>query len=113
MSRALTFAVTLLAFAGAQAQESPSHHHEPPPASTQDAPGESELRHVPPDPPSRQMHDMSAREMTEMMQMDDTAPVGMILLDQLEWRDNDVLAWNGHAWYGGDYNKAWLAFEGD
>src|SRR5262245_40288172 len=113
MRRALTFAVTLLAFAGAQAQESHSHQHEPPAASTQQAPGESELRHVPPDPPSQPMHDMSAREMTELMQMDDTAPVGLLLLDQFEWRDDDVLAWMGHAWYGGDHNKAWLVFAGD
>lgn len=77
---------------------------------------ESERRHIPPDPPQHAMHDMSNKEMTELMAMDDAAPVGMVLADQFEWRDTDggdALAWDGQAWYGGDRTKAWLKFEGE
>ena len=41
---------------------------------------------------------------------------GTVLLDQLEYRvqdGDDVLAWNGQAWYGGDYNRVWLNTEGE
>ncbi len=41
---------------------------------------------------------------------------GAVLLDQLEYRvqdDDDVIAWDGQAWYGGDYNKIWLETEGE
>jgi copper resistance protein B len=100
--------------------DEPPHHHEPQHAiadhaatETADSPGESERHHVPPDPPAHSMHDMSEREMVELMEMDDTAPVGLILLDQLEWRDDDVLSLNADAWYGGDYDKAWLKLEGE
>jgi len=59
--------------------------------------------------------DMSYRSMTEMMQMDDTARLGLVLIDQLEWGEasgSGAVAWNGQAWYGGDYNKVWLKTEG-
>jgi copper resistance protein B len=78
-------------------------------------PGESERAHVPPDPPQHVMHDMSTERMIEMMQMDDAALFGKILLDQLEWRDvkgADAQAWELDAWYGNDYNKLWLETEG-
>jgi copper resistance protein B len=54
--------------------------------------------------------------MVELMQMEDTAPVGMVSIDQLEWRDADAgdgLAWDTYAWYGNDYDKVWLKAEGE
>lgn len=96
-------------------------HHESmskePQSRTQQAgPTESERRHVPPDPPQLEMHDMSARAMIELMQMDDAAGFGRVLLDQLEWTeidDRDALSWDAQAWYGGDYHKLWLKTEGE
>src|SRR6267378_8115411 len=77
---------------------------------------ESESQHVPPGPPTKAMPDMPYREMVKMMGMDDTAPIGMVLLDRLEWRGGagaDAGAWDGYAWYGGDYNKLWCKTEGE
>jgi len=73
-------------------------------------------RHVPPLPPQQPMRDMPTREMVELMDMDDSAAHAMLLLDRLEWSrsdGNDGLSWEGQAWYGGDYDKLWLKFEGD
>ena len=75
---------------------------------------QSERRHVPPDPPQLVMHDMSSREMNEMMQMDDTARFGMLRVDQLEWLDGeDVTSIEAHGWYGGDYDKIRVEAEGE
>lgn len=74
-----------------------------------------ESRHVPPTPPQVPMPDMPHGSMTEMMGMDDASRIGMVLLDRVEWRnaaDGDAGAWEGHAWYGGDYNKFWFKTEG-
>ena len=95
-------------------------HHESmpmelPSQSQQAGPTRSERRHVPPDPPQLQMHDMSTREMIELMQMDDDASFGQVRLDRLEWTevdDHDALSWDAQAWYGGDYDKLWLKTEG-
>jgi copper resistance protein B len=79
-------------------------------------PGESERAHVPPDPPAHPMGDMSPQRMIELMQMEDDAPFGMLLLDQLEWQksdDADALSWEFDAWYGDDYNKLWFETEGE
>jgi copper resistance protein B len=61
-------------------------------------------------------HSMPYREMVRVMQMDDTAAVGKVLLDQLEWRGggpgNGRAAWDVQAWYGGDYNKLRVKSEG-
>jgi copper resistance protein B len=76
----------------------------------------SEAAHVPPDPPQRVMVEMPYREMAAMMQMDDTARTGMVLLDQLEWRhssDSSAGVWEAEGWYGGDYNKVWFKTEGE
>jgi copper resistance protein B len=60
---------------------------------------------------------MSYREMASMMEMDDTARFGKVMLDQLEWRNGDGgesrAAWDAQAWYGGDYDKFWVKTEGD
>jgi len=85
-------------------------------SATSDEPTESERAHVPPLPPQHFMGDMSKERMIELMQMEDTAPVGMVLIDKFEWRevdDADALLWDGQAWYGNDYNKAWLKTEGE
>lgn len=77
---------------------------------------DSERAHVPPDPPQHEMGDMSAKDMIEMMAMDDNVPFGMALFDQLEWRDadaGDAYAWDGRVWYGNDYDKAVLKSEGE
>lgn len=95
------------------ASESEHHAHHAP---ASDEPTESERQHVPPDPPQQPMHDMSNERMIELMQMEDDAPVGMVLLDQLEWREvdqKDALQWDAQLWYGNDYNKAWFKSEGE
>jgi copper resistance protein B len=59
---------------------------------------------------------MSKEHMAELMQMNDDAAYGKVLLDQLEWRksgDTDVQAWELDAWYGNDYHKIWLETEGE
>lgn len=48
--------------------------------------------------------------------MDDTAPYGLVRLDQLEWRDadaKDALGWELEAFYGNDYHKLWVEAEGE
>jgi copper resistance protein B len=83
---------------------------------TQETPTESERAHVPPDPPRNALGDMSEERMIELMEMEDNAPFGMILLDQLEWREvdnEDAQVWELQAWYGTDYNKIWFETEGD
>ena len=80
------------------------------------AQGQSQLEHVPPDPPLTHVHDMSYREMVEMMGMDDRARFGKLTLDRIEWQDADHgsnFAWDAEAWYGGDYHKAWIQAEGE
>lgn len=51
------------------------------------------------------------------MDMDDKAPVGMLLFDQLEtFHDkdgNNGQAWEMQGWYGNDSNKLWVRSEGD
>jgi hypothetical protein len=75
----------------------------------------AQSEHVPPDPPQTHVHDMTYDEMVEMMGMDDRAPFGKVMLDRLEWRDAEVATyeWEAAAWYGGDFNKVWLATEGE
>jgi copper resistance protein B len=77
---------------------------------------QSERAHVPPLPPQHPMGDMSEKGMIQMMDMDDTAPFGMVAFDQFEWRDSDggdALFWDGRAWFGNDYDKALLKTEGE
>jgi copper resistance protein B len=41
---------------------------------------------------------------------------GRVLLDRLEYRvtnDRDGYAWEGDAWFGGDYDRLWLKTEGE
>ena len=82
-------------------------------AQNPSAPGEA--GHVAPAAPATQMPAMSSREMTRMMEMNDAAALGKLLVDQLEWREGDGMsgpAWDVQAWYGTDFNKLWLKTEG-
>lgn len=90
----------------------PAQHRQSPPSE----PGESERAHVPPDAPKHFMGDMPKARMIELMQMEDDAPYGKVLLDQLEWRESrgtDAQVWELDVWYGDDYNKLWLETEGE
>ena len=86
-------------------------------ASLAQAQGQSQVEHVPPDPPRTHVkHDLSYGEMVDMMGMDDRRRFGKEMLDRLEWRDGDGgsrYAWDASAWYGGDHHKAWLEAEGE
>jgi copper resistance protein B len=75
----------------------------------------AEGEHVPPDPPQTHVHDMRYDEMVEMMGMDDRARFGKVMFDRLEWRDADesTYEWEAAGWYGSDFNKLWLAAEGE
>jgi copper resistance protein B len=46
----------------------------------------------------------------------DQVRLGSLLIDQAEYvhggKDGDGAAWDAQAWYGADYNKAWLRTEG-
>jgi copper resistance protein B len=50
------------------------------------------------------------------MEMDDSTLFGKVMFERLEWRDGDAgearAAWDGQAWYGGDYDKLWIRSEG-
>jgi len=64
---------------------------------------------------SVESHGMSHREMTRLMEMDDTAAFGKLVADQFEWRAGDGAdgpAWDVQGWYGSDYNKLWVNTEG-
>ena len=58
----------------------------------------------------------SESAMAQSMDMNDAARLGMVWLDQFEWRTPDepnAAAWQAEGWYGGDYNKAWVRTEGE
>jgi copper resistance protein B len=61
-------------------------------------------------------HDMSYRQMVDIMQMDDTSRFAKVMFDQLEWRnggaDEGRAAWDAQGYYGGDYDKLWIKSEG-
>jgi len=87
-----------------------------PPAPASDQGTSSQADHVAPDPPQHAMGDMRYRQMADMMQMDDRGRTGMLLFDQLEWRNSAAgndFTWDAGSWYGGDSDKIWLRSEGD
>lgn len=120
-----TIALALMAATGGVHAQQTHPHHDPTTidhsehASHDDQTDprtESERAHIPPPPPEHAMGDMSEKQMAEMMGMDDTEPFGLVLFDQLEWRDTDegnALGWDGRAFYGNDYDKALLRTEGE
>lgn len=59
---------------------------------------------------------MSDAQMTDAMEMDDSATFAMIRLDRLEWADTDngaAISWKLSAWAGGDFDKFLLRSEGE
>jgi copper resistance protein B len=86
------------------------------PVSASFSQGQSELEHVPPDPPQSRVHAMPYGEMAAMMGMDDRKRFGKVMFDELEWQDRDAGAgfgWDAAAWYGGDYDKLRIETEGE
>lgn len=77
-------------------------------AHAADGDATSEQEHVAPEPPAHLMHDMSYREMSRLMGMDDRAATASVVVDELERH-----GWDVHAWYGGDYSKLWLRTAGE
>ncbi|RDI98327.1 copper resistance protein B [Dyella solisilvae] len=63
------------------------------------------------------MQDMAPAQMASTMQMDDTAPLGMLMLDRLERSRSTVgdLAtnWEAQAWWGNAMDRLWLKTEGE
>lgn len=60
--------------------------------------------------PSSAMHGMAMKD------MDDSAPVGMLLLDQLEsfaGQGGHGQSWEAEGWYGNDSDKLWFRSEGE
>ncbi|HEU4625042.1 MAG TPA: copper resistance protein B [Steroidobacteraceae bacterium] len=109
-ARTICLAILASALLHATSLHAQDHAHQ------QSDPGQSEAEHVPPAPPSSELGDMSYRTMVEMMDMDDKARVGKVLLDQLDWRDAEgatAFAWDVQAYYGTDYDKLWLKTEGE
>ena len=46
----------------------------------------------------------------------DSEPNALVLIDQLEYRNNDGpdgIGWDVLGWYGGDYNRLWVETEGE
>jgi copper resistance protein B len=117
----LVWIALVLNAAAALSAEDHSQHVEPidPHARHQQAQSEateSERAHVPPSPPTLVMESMSNERMIELMQMEDDSPLGMIAIDEIEWReadDQDAQAWDAYAWYGTDYHKVWIKTEGE
>lgn len=74
----------------------------------------AQSEHVPPDPPQSLPAHVSYERMVELMQMDDTARFGRVMVNHAEWRTaDDAFGLQAQAYYGGDYHKAWLKTEAD
>jgi copper resistance protein B len=95
-----------------QAQPSEASTHDPAhPASSETA-----TDHIPPQPPQNPMHEMNAREMVDVMGMDDAATFAMIKMDRLEYFDSassSGASWNGSVWIGKDFDKLLVRSEGE
>src|SRR3569833_3336707 len=61
-------------------------------------------------------HEMSYRQMADLMQMDDTSRFAFFLFVLLVWRvggaNEGRAAWDAQGYYGGDYDKLWIKTEG-
>jgi copper resistance protein B len=129
---AIAIVTCALAGAHAQEQEATEHAHhamhgmQPVPdkaqkdASAEAKPSNDAAResagHVPPLPPAHPMGEMVGREMTDAMEMDDTASIATIRFDRLERADGDdgvAAAWKFAASVGGDFDKLLLRSEGE
>lgn len=72
--------------------------------------------HVPPPPPHHPMEPMAARQMIDLMEMDDAATFAMLKFDRLERADTGdgvATAWKFSASAGGDFNRFLLRSEGE
>lgn len=78
---------------------------------------ESANDHVAPPPPAHPMAPMPTTQMTDVMQMDDQATRGMLLVDRLERTRSTggamATTWEADAWWGGDIDKLWLRSGGE
>jgi len=57
-----------------------------------------------------------AAAMSQAMDMNDAAAIGLLSLDQLEWRTlapANSTVWQGEGWFGNDYDKLWARSEGE
>lgn len=110
----------------APAQNEMSHDHasmqhpQPSNASAADldqhASSEATTDHIPPQPPQNPMHEMNAREMVDIMGMDDAATFAMVKMDRLEYFDSSAssgASWNGSVWIGKDFDKLLVRSEGE
>jgi copper resistance protein B len=71
---------------------------------------------APPDARSPDYSDGYGHSTMPGMDMSDSAPLGMLLVDQLEafhGHDGSGQAWELQGWYGGDTDKLWLRSEGE
>ena len=72
--------------------------------------------HVAPPPPQHPMESMDARQMVDLMEMDDAATFAMLKFDRLERADTGdgvAIAWKFAAWAGGDFDKLLVRSEGE
>ena len=72
--------------------------------------------HVAPPPPQHPMEPMDARQMVDLMEMDDAATFAMLRFDRLERADTangPATAWKFSAWAGGDIDRFLLRSEGE
>lgn len=114
MNRVLRIAALMLAAsASAQAQSEHDHHQHAAPLARTSEIDEYSSAHVAPAPPSSTMAPMSPQEMNAVMEMNDAAHFGKVMVNELEWIDDDSLAWDLDAWYGGDFDKLWIRSEGE
>lgn len=123
----LVAVATAFALASANAQESGMQEHQHEPHATAHAHAKSESHavktdatpatdHVPPSPPEHPMEAMSGREMTDAMEMDDTASVATLRFDRLEYVNGDdgaAAAWKFAGSVGGDFDKLLVRSEGE
>jgi copper resistance protein B len=59
---------------------------------------------------------MADKRAAELIDMHGGMTASKVLLDRLEYRaqdGRDGYAWDGEAWYGGDYDRLWLKTEGE
>ena len=72
--------------------------------------------HIAPPPPQHPMEPMDARQMVDLMEMDDAATFAMLKFDRLEradTADGPATAWKFSAGAGGDFDRFLLRSEGE
>jgi copper resistance protein B len=113
---AILCGATFLAGPLAAQEDHSTHHHAGEPSSHSDDIRQGAADHIPPAPPTLTMGDMSQEQMNELMDMNDNAAIGMLLVDRAEWRadhGSGALHWDITGWYGNDFNKLEIQTEGE